>query len=74
MIDEDEIVYARIRANTEANRRLEANYAPSPPKELVMSIETVMAQRQKIDLLSAKMRARHLATTRNDDGQAERAA
>lgn len=71
MIDEDEIVLAHIRANTEESKRLQANYVCDAPKELVMSIETVMEQRHKIDELLAKMRVRHTQTTRLSYGQEE---
>jgi hypothetical protein len=62
MMDLDEQVCAIIRANVEANRRLESFYKPDPPKELVMSLDTVKEQHRKIHEIASRMRARHLAS------------
>ena len=62
MMDLDEQVCAIIRANVEANRRLESFYAPDPPKELVMSLDTVKEQHRKIYEIASRMRARHFAS------------
>jgi hypothetical protein len=57
-VDDDEEVYARIRANVAAQRRLEAWAPPSAPKELIMSIESVHEQRRKIAEIAARLRSR----------------
>jgi hypothetical protein len=62
MMDLDEQVCAIIRANVEANRRLESFYAPDPPKELVMSLDTVKEQQRKVHVIASRMRARHFAS------------
>jgi hypothetical protein len=62
MMDLDEQVCAIIRANVEANRRLESFYAPDPPKELVMSLDTVKEQHRKVNEIASRMRARHFAS------------
>lgn len=58
-MDLDEETYARIAANTAANRLLESRQPPSRVKEKIMSMETVMVQRRKIDALLAKMKSRN---------------
>ena len=64
VVNEDEKAYAMIRANVEANRRLESFYPPCAPVELIMSMETVLEQRRKIAEICARMRAREAGMTR----------
>jgi hypothetical protein len=61
-MDEDEEVYARLAANNDAAKRIEANRHRAPV-ELILSLETVRAQALKVEALCAKMRARARAIT-----------
>jgi hypothetical protein len=69
MDDLEEQVYASIRTNVEANRRLEGFYVKRAPVELIMSIETVQANLCEIDKICARLRARETTMTRGTDGQ-----
>jgi hypothetical protein len=60
MMDEDEEVYVRLAEMVAAAKRLDPQ---SPPKELIMSLETVIEQVRKIEELCAKMRSRATAMT-----------
>jgi hypothetical protein len=67
LLDLDAETYAVIRANQEAAKRVEAYHAAQPytePKELVMSMETVEANRRKVEAICAKLRSREAALTR----------
>jgi hypothetical protein len=61
-MDLDEETYAIITANADAAKRVEANQHRAPV-ERVMSMETVLEQRRKVEALCAKMRARARAIT-----------
>lgn len=72
-MDLDEETYAVIRANNEAALKLEAfSSSQQEPKELIMSMESVMEQRRKADLIAQRLRSREAALTRSlgePDGQ-----
>jgi hypothetical protein len=60
MDEDEEDVYVRLAAMVAAAKRLDPQ---SPPKELIMSLETVIEQIRKIEELCAKMKTRATAMT-----------
>lgn len=67
-MDLDEETYAVINANNAAAMRLEAHITVQP-KELFMSLETVLEQRRKVDVICGRLRAREAALTREGAGE-----
>jgi hypothetical protein len=62
MVDLDKETYAILAANNEAAKRIEA-HRQRAPVELIMSIETVIAQAKKVEEICTRMRARAAALT-----------
>ena len=58
MSDLDAETYAVIAVNVKANLRLQSFQPPEAPKELVMSLETVMEQRRKVAAILARFKER----------------
>jgi hypothetical protein len=67
--EESPRAYAMIDATNENWVRLYAGH-PQAPKEKVMSIETVMANRVKIDQICARLRAREALLSRASSADA----